>query len=275
MKIHLISDVHAEQHPRLQLSAPANADLIVMAGDIHSDADSIEWAENCYGENIPIVLVAGNHEFYYGDLTRTKDLIERATAGTNIHFLENKAVVIDGVRFIGCTLWTSFNEWADPDNINYLRNMINDHNYIKCESFYADPELRAQAALIDPEYMKPESVRRGFITPVITYLLHKQSVEFLEAELAKPFAGKTVVVTHHAPSYRSINSNKEEYRDAYASNLEPLITKYAANIDVWFHGHLHVPADYSIAGVPIRSNPRDYPSLTPNSGVEEFIYVLR
>ena len=273
MKIHLISDIHIEMDPKLILSAPHGTDLIVLAGDIANGTDAIEWIQRCYGTEIDIIYIAGNHEFYFNDMSVTNDITE-LTSGTNIHFLDNQIKIINDVRFIGTTLWTSFDNWGDEKGINRLHGVMNDYNYVKATDFYADPVLVERAIRIRKESLGSLGAQKGLLVPVITYIKHLDAVKFLNKELAKPYDGKTVVVTHHAPSYSSVNPSKEEYKHAYASSLEHLIAKHSGSIDAWFHGHLHVPVNYMISGVPIISNPRNYPMFAWNPDVKDFIFEV-
>jgi len=94
-------------------------------------------------------------------------------------------------------------------------------------------------------------------SPTVAYLLHQEAIDWLDQQLNKPHAGKTVVVTHHAPSLRSIIANNY----AYASDLEKFIANRADKINLWCHGHIHHPVDYQMSGVRIVSNPRGYPTL--------------
>jgi Icc-related predicted phosphoesterase len=82
-------------------------------------------------------------------------------------------------------------------------------------------------------------------------------VSFLQSKISEPFGGKTVVVTHHAPSIKSI---PEEYLQdpisaAYASNLEHIMLP---NVNLWIHGHVHNSCDYMVDGVRVVCNPRGY-----------------
>lgn len=273
MKIHLVSDIHAEMDSTLKLTAPPEADLIVLAGDIANGTDGIEWAQQAYGTEIPIVMIAGNHEFYDNEISVTKD-IAKCAAGTNIHFLDNQSKVIDDVRFVGTTLWTSLNDYSDQSVIDYLHQQMNDYHYVKATDFYSDPVIVKQATAIQEDFLESNGARKGLLVPVFTYMKHLEAVKYLEAELNKPHDGKTIIVTHHAPSYNSVNPAKLKYEDAYASSLEYLINKHSDVINAWFHGHLHVPVNYKIFGVPIISNPRDYPMFAWNHDVKKFIFEV-
>jgi len=61
----------------------------------------------------------------------------------------------------------------------------------------------------------------------------------------KAEAGKTVVITHHLPSHRSVALQyKEDLLSAiYASNL-PRETLLGASL--WIHGHAHASFDYRL-----------------------------
>jgi len=275
MEIHLISDIHAEMIRSVKTSFPEEAELIILAGDIHSGKIGVEWAQDNFGTEIPIIYVAGNHEFYDKDLSVVEEIAEAAD-GTNVHFLNNDSVVKNGVRFIGSTLWTSFNDWEDEKNIRFLQGAMNDYNYIKATWFFEEnPERIKQAEAIDRSFMLEKFDRNySLLQPIILYLLHKEAMSYLEKALSVPFDGKTVVVTHHAPSYKSVGYYKEAYEDGYASPLEYFIDQHREVIDVWAHGHLHKPVDYTISGVRIVSNPRDYPQYGGHPDVERFLLEI-
>jgi len=274
MKIHLISDIHNEIEV-VKTPMPKGTDVVVLAGDIHAGEKGVQWAQDNYGTDVPIVYVAGNHEFYGNDLSIVEE-IEEAVAGTNVRFLDNSSTVIDGVRFVGSTLWTSFNDWSDKEVINFLHSGMNDYRKIKAAWFFDEDESRIiEAQKFDLALTEKLFAENHFrLRPVITYLLHKEGMRYLEKAMEESFDGKTVVVTHHAPSYKSVGYYKEAYEDAYATSLEHFICNHKSAIDVWFHGHLHKPVHYWIDGVPIVSNPRDYPMYGKYGNSQEFLYEL-
>jgi len=102
-----------------------------------------------------------------------------------------------------------------------------------------------------------------FFSPTVSYLLHQKNIRWLHNKLKQKHNGKTVVVTHHAPTLRSTDDF------AYGSDLEGFISQHAQSIDVWMHGHIHQPVDYHIAGVRIVSNPRGYPTNVIPEGFKE------
>jgi Icc-related predicted phosphoesterase len=139
-------------------------------------------------------------------------------------------MIFNGVRFMGATLWADI--FAEgKKKADKLDKTLNDFRKIK---FLED----------------------AFDTNQFSWL-HQRSREWLETELAKPFAGKTVVISHHAPTAWSWNESPKDLKKlAYCNELKPLFHEY--DIAAWFHGHIHSPADYRIAGSRILSNPRGY-----------------
>ena len=108
MKIQLASDLHLEflrnLDPKERLIEPAEgADVLVLAGDIAGGSNSLrifkDWPT-------PVVLLAGNHEYYGRGIEETQKGMRHEAEAAGIHFLENQSVVIDGGRFLGATLWT-------------------------------------------------------------------------------------------------------------------------------------------------------------------------
>lgn len=269
MKIYLTSDIHTEMaqysfnplfdYECLRFDYPDEADVIVLSGDIGQWVNGLEWAANKFkGKNI--VYVAGNHEYYNLELSIIEEIRVKAVE-LGIHFLEQNEVIIDGVRFLGCTLWTNLNQYR-PDTVTDIWGYLNDYRYIYCKKWWDNKQNKAQALwLMDLETrygFDPE-----FFSPTVSYLLHRQNIQWLNNKLIQKFSGKTVVVTHHAPTLRSTNDF------AYGSNLENFISQHSQSIDVWMHGHIHQPADYNIDGVRILSNPRGYPTNVISDGFKE------
>jgi predicted phosphodiesterase len=210
------------------LEAPDNdADIIVAAGDIGVNSQGMDWLKTL---NKPVIYVAGNHEFYNHDYQQTLLSLRRQCADSNIHFLENDCFIFQGLRFLGCTLWTDL--FVEGDNkAEALGKTLNDFRKIQFD-------------------------QQSFDTTQFSYL-HQSSKKWLEQELARPFSGKTVVITHHAPSLWSWKDSSHALKKiAYCNDLKYLLHEY--DIAAWFHGHIHSPADYRIAGARILCNPRGY-----------------
>lgn len=239
MKLNILSDLHLEFSPLPH--SKTDADVIVLAGDIHLGTKGLDWAKQF---DKPVIYVAGNHE-YYGDIYEcVHGKLTTESKGTNVHFLENKDVVIDGVRFLGCTLWTDFNLFGSPplSKIN-ARALMNDYRAIKMRN--------------DTERLHPDD----------TEFFHNTSVKWLHEKLRENCALKTVVVTHHAPSILSVDKKylTDATTPAFASKLDYLGNYKSA---LWIHGHVHNNCDYMMSkdhteqsimsATRVISNPRGY-----------------
>jgi Icc-related predicted phosphoesterase len=225
VRINYFSDIHLEFGA---LDAPDNdADIIVAAGDIGINMQGVDWLKTL---NKPVIYIAGNHEFYGHEYQQTLRLIRKQCAGSNVQFLENDCFVFQGVRFLGCTLWTDLFVEGDK-KAEALGKSLNDFRRIQ----FAEKSFDAM------EFSQ----------------LHQRSRAWLEQELAQPFFGKTVVITHHAPSQWSWNESAHALKKlAYCNDLKSLLHEY--EIAAWFHGHVHSSLDYRIADARILCNPRGY-----------------
>lgn len=233
MKLLILSDLHNEFEPFVPV--PTNADVVILAGDIGTKARAVKWAASAFG-SLPVVMVAGNHDLWGSAIPRGYEKMKEAALGTNVHFLQNEVAVIDGVRFLGCTLWTDYRIGGSQSEAMYdVRQSMNDFKKIR----------NAKFGRSSPRYLFDE---------------HVKSVRFLTEHLAQPFDGKTVVVTHHAPTAASLRERFEgesvHIRAAYASNLEHLMGGDV--VPLWVHGHTHNTVDVQISGTRVISNPRGY-----------------
>lgn len=233
MKVLLLSDLHLE-FEELPLEGTA-ADVVVLAGDIHAGKKALPWIRSNFPDK-PVIYVLGNHEYYSQAYPKLARELVAATEGSHIHVLENRAVTLDGVTFHGATLWTDFQLFGDPRIAGYeCQQGMNDYKKIRREPAYA--KLRS----------------------IDVAMIHQRSLAWLKQSVAQSNSRHNVVVTHHAPSLRSVPLPGREaiLTAAYASNLDPLIAEIAP--DAWFHGHLHVSSDYWIGGCRVVCNPRGYP----------------
>ena len=246
MKIFPVSDVHVDQyvgandpHDRLEFaySAADEADVVVVAGDVHTQGRAPRWLARTFPDK-PVVYVAGNHEFAQAVFPdEIENLRGRAAAFPQVHFLENAEAEIGGVVFLGCTLWTDFGLWGK-------------------EKEYA--ALNAAATMM-PDYRQTRLAGGRLLTPAATGKAHWLSRAFLEEKLKRHRGRQVVVVTHHAPSPRSIGKNWQGnlLAAAFASDLEKLIATYQPAL--WVHGHLHDFYDYRIGATRVVCNPIGYP----------------
>jgi Icc-related predicted phosphoesterase len=259
MKLLILSDLHNDiSSMPTEIDGrriDSEADVVVLAGDIHEGVQSPMWAREAFPDK-PIVLVAGNHEFYGRYWNRNLRKIREKSEQLGIHFLENDAVEIDGVRFLGCTLWTDFmlfGETMRSTSMATAREKMNDYQRIKLDRKPGE----------NADWREVRSVK---LIPELTRRRHRESAEWLDRHLDAGDPAKTVVVTHHAPSDKSIPVQFEGHvlSPVYASNLHQLLGRSA----LWIHGHIHERCDYMAGDTRVVTNPRGYP-LRPGSRAKQ------
>lgn len=240
MRLWVFSDLHLEFEPvKTPLEIP-DADVCVVAGDIHARGPdrSVKWLVEHVCPRMPVVFVCGNHEFYQSSIVEgIYKGAQVAASASNFHFLENGFVEIDGVMFAGAVLWTDFELMGSTlFAMEYAEQVLNDYSAI---AYTKKPFVRMRAA---------HSTR-----------MHHESRRTLAHFLERHRGGRTVVVSHHAPSRRSIAPQfaSDITSAAFASDLESLLLERGPTL--WIHGHVHHPCDYVIGSTRVLCNPRGYP----------------
>jgi predicted phosphohydrolase len=233
MKIQILSDLHIEFQP---FNIPEiDADVVVLAGDINLREKGISWAiENI--PNKPVIYILGNHEYYGAAYPKLITKLKNYSSNTNVHILENDIFTIEDVTFLGCTLWTDFDLFGYAPNAGYhATQRMTDYKKIR----------------LSPQYSKLRSID--------TAMICQKSVNWLKSTLNQ-LSGKITIITHHAPSKKSLPLEYEEdiLSAAYASNFDTLVSD--SNAKLWIHGHIHKSLDYQINLTRVMCNPRGYPS---------------
>lgn len=249
MKIRILSDLHLEF---ATFTPPAvDADVVVLAGDIHVGVDGMSWARAHFGDT-PIIYVAGNHEFYGHEVEAELLRLREAARLHDIDLLDGNQVVMDGVRFLGATLWTDF------------------------EFNGGLPDERARAMSVAQETLPDFAVIRfrhsGRLSPEDTRSIHRLHERWLCASLSEPFYGATVVVTHHLPHGLSVDPKHRDspLNPAFVTHLPHLVTSPVA---LWIHGHTHESLDYRVDGVRVVCNPRGYLPHEPNVNFDPALVI--
>ncbi len=227
---------------------PAPAEAVLLAGDISLGTHGIEWARRHFPKT-PIVYVAGNHEFFGAELPETLDALRSAAKRFGVHFLEGDECVIEGTRFLGATLWTDY-------------------------ALYGSGAAQLDRAMADAEEEMNDFRMIKWsggepLTPDLVREMHCARVQWLADRLALPFAGPTVVITHHLPHRLSIHPKFEgtRYNPAFASDLDHLVRP---PVSLWIHGHTHASIDYVVNGTRVVCNPRGYLPHEPNLSFNPF-----
>lgn len=236
--VNLISDLHLEFS---DLVLPGG-DILIISGDA-CEAKNLKpgtkyyrfFQEECAKYN-KVIYVMGNHEHYGGYFDKSYNMLQ-SQVPKNVHVLENEFVEIDGIIFIGATLWTDCNK-RDPITMHALRSSMNDYRVIT----------------------KKDGENYRKLTPQDTVYTHAISRQFI-FNTVKSFKDRpVVVVTHHAPSSLSVSEcYKQDYHmnGGFVNNLEDVILDNE-NIKVWTHGHTHDGFDYHIGSTRVMCNPRGY-----------------
>jgi predicted phosphodiesterase len=231
VKLNVLSDLHLS---RGELPVPENdADVVILAGDIARPQPAIAWAMQIAK---PVLYVAGNHELYGGTIEGTAAELKRLAAGSNVRVLDCEEALIDKVRFLGATLWTDFR-------------------------IAGEGEARAEAIREAERFMRDFSVVRtgeAPFTPDASAALFARHAAWLAARLAEPHSGPTVVITHHAPSPKSIHPRfaGSPLNACFVSDAERLLD--GRRTQLWLHGHTHDSFDYRVNGTRVLCNPRGY-----------------
>lgn len=233
MRVQIASDLHLEilhqSFPGYNPVTPADADVLVLAGDIAKGSDAVgqfaRWP-------VPVIYVHGNHEAYGGEYSALAADIRMRAAGTAVHYLERDVLILGGVRFLGCCLWTDYElHGARGRSMAMAGRMLHDHRVIRVS---------------DSERFRPENALAE----------HQKALDWLREELAKPFDGRTIVVTHHGVASPSVHPRfaNDPVSAAFVSDLGPLLSR----ADVWIHGHVHDSFDYRVGPARVIANPRGY-----------------
>jgi Icc-related predicted phosphoesterase len=276
VRIRVLSDLHDDiRHNAVGALPHVDCDVVVVAGDAQAPGtEALRLIRNLFPDrDLPLVYVPGNHDFYSeGDPKKLRThphlhttweaqhaQMPEVAADLGIVLMNDSTAVINGVRFVGGTLWTDFSARPGFMSLNdAMREAVkmNDYRLIKVKQGRSKDVLR----------------------PRDTLEAHRRSRVYLESELTTPFDGDTVLVTHHAASCRSLRGYNHERPEVFR-NLDHC---YATNQDCWFtgegmgegyvppvlaiHGHIHEFRDLVVGGTRIVANPRGYPVYdAPNS----------
>ena len=233
MRLHILSDLHIE-FGSFEVP-PTNADVVIVAGDVHVGKEGLYWLRKSFPDK-QVVYVMGNHEFYRQAIPALTETLQRESNGSHVHVLENSRVDIDGVTFLGCTLWTDFKITGDV----LEAQAVADYGMSDFRLIRVSPEFRRLRARDTARY-------------------HAASVAWLKTALEQSNPARTVVVTHHAPSPRSIPPYHlgSALNAAFVSDLDSVVA--ASGVPLWIHGHTHHCVDYTIAETRVISNQRGYP----------------
>jgi Icc-related predicted phosphoesterase len=280
--------VGIETFGQMLAEAYAAADIVVAAGDIATNGNAITFLQDAFKDK-PVIFVPGNHDYWGGEYYALNRKMRDAAEGSNVHFFyDGGTIEIDGVLFVAATLWTDF---AVLDNLeSCLKNgsfLMNDYPNIAIQDrrAYKVREAMYEARDTMNDYRKIRLRRNGSkmmdaprdalgilklevprrLIPQDVLGFHKTALAKIERVMQEAYATykKLVVVTHHAPSLRSLKEGLEgEYFPQksdpfYASELSHLLKADAAPV-LWIHGHTHLATLHEVGNTVVVSNPKGY-----------------
>lgn len=250
MRLLVLSDLHLEVAP-LDLPDPGPFDVALLAGDIANPGTQVPgWvrASPVLRRARAVLWVPGNHEYFDTEIGAQHAAMRAAADALRsppLHLLDGASVVIDGVRFVGCTLWTDFGLRIDTPQgarcdrtraVEVARRTMVDYRAIRR---LGDDGL--------PRRLQPED----------TLAFHAAQRAWLLRQLQQPFDGPTVVVTHHGPHRGSLAPRyaADWVSAAYLSELPAAFFETPA---LWVHGHTHTRQDHRVGRCRVLCNPRGY-----------------
>ncbi len=258
MKIQLLSDLHLEANHDFAPTPAPGADILVLAGDIGSyrpnssiedDDFGLERFSPLRGWPTPVYFVPGNHEYDAFDFDVAHRRMQASCERQGIEWLDRREVVFERpegrIRMIGTALWTDFDALAknqNPSGNALARSLAAREKAFRAANFYLQ---------------KTGTTRNG--VPMLAQEVREEGLDcqqWLTAQLEKTFDGKTVVVTHFAPSLSSADPRfgLTPGTAGFCNALDSLLPM----ADVWMHGHLHCRNDYVQNGCRVVANPLGY-----------------
>lgn len=235
MTFQIISDTHLECSVKsLHDMIDVKADIICLLGDIGSPFQStyVDFLKECSDAYKHVLVVSGNHE-YYNNQGYDMACIDEGIEGLckkfkNVHYLNNKTFIVDGVQFIGSTLWSELPQ----DKKHQVAAMYNDYNYI-----YYTPNKLLQAD--------------------DTNIMFAKNKQFIQDSINYGFTNnlKNVVLTHHTPSFNFCNPKHDNSLFKFGLSTELSHAFDGKYIIYWGCGHTHLNLkDLDINGTKIICN---------------------
>lgn len=249
MKIAVLSDWHLETctgfYPEIVLEA--GTDVFVVAGDVHNHGYSVavigellrhRHVRRVDGGKFQVIFVPGNHDFYWAEynqaLHRMLSWAKGQDVVKNLHVLHDSSTVVEGVEFVGTTLWTDFG--GDQDFASSCTRAISDFRLIDMWN----PGVK----------ISPEDVQA----------LNERATNFLQSRLigSDDSASRRVVVTHFCPTRlldhpKYVGSPLKRYFHA------DIPATWFALADLWIFGHTHHDEDVEIYGSRVVASQMGYP----------------
>jgi predicted phosphodiesterase len=258
MKFQLLSDLHLEVNTDFVPVPLAGADALILAGDIGSYQDGSQMTDTDFGLGlfrdwpVPVYYVPGNHEYDMLDVDATGERLRATCARLGLHWLDRSIVPLPGravdgraLRLVGTTLWSDFDAIGPTGRggaFSLAEQLKARHKAFRAADFYLQ---RTGTTRHGQPWLAAEMRAEGLACQA-----------WLDAALATPFEGQTIVVTHFAPSLHSADPRYglTPGTAGFCNALDHLLPR----AQLWMHGHLHAPSDYVHRGCRVVANPLGY-----------------
>jgi len=267
MKIQPLSDLHVEfwQHANNAPTIPqTDADVIVLAGDIDVGyQNEVDYCTKLAQEHSkPVVFVLGNHSFYNKNMDYVRQKWydnANVLVDDGVQFIDEGITYVNGdTTFLGGILWTDFHDYNNRE-MAYAQERMNDFRITTM-----DVQDSLKTAEKTNEYMRkataidPEEYGHYWMTARRTVDEHKKTLNWMNVILKDFKTKKNVVVSHHLPSYLSVDPiyAGDMLNAAFVSNLDDWIA--TKDIALWIHGHAHNSSDYVYEDTRVVCNPFGY-----------------
>jgi predicted phosphodiesterase len=234
MRLQLLSDLHLETEVYQPRPAPG-AELLVLGGDIDATWEGLalfkDWP-------VPVLMVAGNHEFDGRDIDATWPLLRERCASLGIRLLERESAVLSDaqgrrIRFVATVRWCDFNAFGEARRDKAQR----------AGSYF----VRVQRSTRNGQPFDAQAVRDEALA----------CRAWLAEELNRSGDwDATVALTHFAPSLKSADPRYGEQMGtaSFCNADEDLLPR----ADLWIHGHLHCRHDYTVGNTRVVCNARGH-----------------
>lgn len=237
MKIQFLSDLHMEvwKNSLPKITFDEDTNVIIFAGDISNDENqALSYMKKLVDQGYVVLYTPGNHEYYKHEYNEQYQAIKKACEDAGVVFLEMEYIDIEGVRFIGTTLWTDYNAHkTDDKNLSKMlaSQGLNDHYVIR----FNDRRLLPNDC-DDFNDMAKEFLRHN-------------------VDPDQP----TIIVSHHAPVLHAVapKFKGDRLNPAFVNDWSEFVSDLKA--EAWIFGHTHHDIDVVIGDTRVVSRQLGYP----------------
>jgi len=234
---------------------------LILAGDLWEGTRPLMHAEESWLAPLAeryryVIIVLGNHDYWGETLNKFTEKFKNMIKDmhlNNVYLLDDEAITLEGVRFVGGTLWTDFNK-QDPFTMWRAKEHMNDYRYIRFLRGNQYTKLQANDIL---------DAHRKTKATIFNNAKKDEGVK------------KIVCVTHHSPSFQGMHVNYAHLGDSngyYHSELGNEIVD--TEIDYWIHGHTHNPVDYMIGNTRVINNAVGYYPFEDTGYEPDFLITI-